>query len=119
LNRDRTELYERINRRVERMIREDGVLEEAKQVLGLPLSHTVRQVHGLGFLEAYLKGERTLADTICLWQQQVRHYARRQLVWFRAEPRIQWLALQDGDSAQAVAERIVERLEVAARQCAA
>ena len=110
LTRDRAELYARINHRVERMIREDGVLDEAKHVLALPFSHTARQVHGLAFLEAYLKGERTLADTIRLWQQQVRNYARRQLIWFRAEPRISWFMLGPDEPAESIADRILEIL---------
>ena len=111
LNRNRAELYERINRRVERMIREDGALEEATRVSGLPLSHTARQVHGLKFLEAYLKEERTLADTIRLWQQQVRNYARRQLTWFRAEPRIRWITIESDDTVEAVVDQILKQLE--------
>ena len=107
LNRNRAELYERINRRVERMIREDGALEEAKCVSGLPLSHTARQVHGLSFLEASLRGERSLSDTVTLWQQQVRRYARRQLIWFRADPRIRWITIAPNETSEAVVERIL------------
>jgi len=111
LNRERAELYERINRRVERMIREDGVLDEAKHVLALPSSHTARQVHGLAFLEAYVKGERTLPDTIRLWQQQVRNYARRQLIWFRAEPRIRWVTIESDGTVEAVVDQVLTQLK--------
>jgi len=107
LNRDRRELYERINRRVERMIRDDGVLEEAKQVLALSLSPTARQVHGLRFLEAYLNGECSLNETIAQWQQQVRNYAKRQLTWFRAEPRIRWITITAEEQSDSIAERIL------------
>lgn len=107
LTRNRAELYERINRRVERMIHDERVLEEAKQVLALPLSHTARQVHGLAFLEAYLKGKRTLGDAIRVWQQQVRHYARRQLTWFRAEPLIQWINVGPRETTEGIVERML------------
>lgn len=94
VTRPREELYARINRRVVHMLEQEGVLEEVTRVMGLALSQTARQVHGLRYLEAYLKGERSLAETVSLWQQQVRQYARRQLTWFRARPHVQWVTLE-------------------------
>lgn len=114
LTRDRAELYERINRRVERMIGEEGVLDEVKQLLALPLSDTAGQVHGLRFLEAYLKGKQTVDDTIRLWQQQVRHYCRRQLIWFRAEPRIQWIQVGSEEPTESIVDRILGSLQLTA-----
>jgi 23S rRNA (adenine2503-C2)-methyltransferase len=108
--RDRAELYERINGRVERMIHDERVLEEVRQVLALPLSQTARQVHGLAFLEAYVKRARPLDETVRLWQQQVRRYARRQLIWFRADPRIRWISLNPGEAIGAIVQRILELL---------
>lgn len=110
LTRERSELYDRINRRVERMIHDEGLLEEARQVLALPLSRTARQVHGLRYLAAYLNGEADLAQTIAQWQQQVRHYARRQLIWFRAEPRVHWITLTPDGRPGVIAERIASQL---------
>jgi len=91
LTRDHAQLSERINRRVERMIREEAVLEEVRPLLDIPLSQTARQVHGLTYLASYLRGERPLEAIVPLWQRQVRQYARRQLIWFRADPRIRWM----------------------------
>ena len=110
LTRDRAELYARINHRVERMIQDEGVVEEVERLRALGLSHTARQVHGLGFLDAYLGGERSLSDTVTLWQQQVRRYARRQLIWFRADPRIRWLTIASHEPPESVVERILEIL---------
>lgn len=107
LTREREELDERINRRVERMIREEGVLAEARDVLTLELSRTARQVHGLRFLAAYLNGTHSLDEIIPLWQRQVRQYARRQLVWFRAMPGIRWVGWAAGESVESVVRRIV------------
>ena len=102
LTRDRSQLSERINRRVERMIRDEGVLEEVRALLGIPLSPTARHVHGLRYLTSSLRGEQSLEEIVPLWQQQVRQYARRQLIWFRADPRIQWLDLTAQTTAQCV-----------------
>ncbi|MBI4354587.1 MAG: tRNA (adenosine(37)-N6)-dimethylallyltransferase MiaA [Candidatus Omnitrophica bacterium] len=93
LTSPREELYDRINRRVERMIEDEAVLEEVRRLRKVPLSLTAQKVHGLRFLEAYLKGTASREETIRVWQQQVRRYARRQLTWFRAMPKIQWISL--------------------------
>ena len=91
LQRPREELYERINRRVERMIQDEHVLSEVRALAGVTLSRTAQQVHGLRFIQAYLNGRAGLDETVAAWQQQVRNYARRQMIWFRADPRIQWV----------------------------
>lgn len=111
LTRSREELYERINRRVERMIQDETVLDEVRRMRADPrgsaLSLTARKVHGLRFLEAYLTSETSREETIRLWQQQVRHYARRQLTWFRANHRIQWLLLAADERAETTVERVM------------
>ena len=91
LARDRDQLYQRIDERVIHMIYEEGVINEVRQLLRLPLSRTARQVHGLSDIEQYLRGQISLRDTITTWQQRVRNYARRQLAWFRATPAMQWV----------------------------
>lgn len=120
LTRPREELYERINRRVERMIEDEVVLEEVRRLSteggsasggrGVPLSLTARKVHGLLFLERYLSGESTREETIRLWQQQVRHYARRQLTWFRADSRIRWVTVSGEERVEAVVTRTLEAI---------
>ena len=97
LMRERDALYARINRRVERMILEDGVLDEVRRLLPRRCSRTAGQVHGLAFLEAHLQGMATLEQIIPLWQQQVRRYAKRQLTWFRAQPQIRWVNVREGE----------------------
>lgn len=109
LDRDRSELHERINARVLRMLDDEHVLEEVRSVSQLPLSRSALQVHGLRFLQAYLRGEQSREETIRLWQQQVRQYARRQLIWFRAMPDIRWIAVANGETPQRIAERILDR----------
>jgi tRNA dimethylallyltransferase len=111
LDRDRAELYERINMRVIHMIEKEQVIEEAKRVLALTLSDTACTIHGLPFLQAYIKGERTLDQTISLWQQQVRNYAKRQLIWFRGDPKIKWVQLNRDDSLEGALEKVISVFE--------
>jgi tRNA dimethylallyltransferase len=106
LDRDRDALYHRINERVVRMVYEEGVINEARQLLRLPLSRTVRQVHGLADIEQYLRNDVSLKDMISVWQQRVRNYARRQLIWFRQTPHIQWLEVAADEHPWETAERV-------------
>ena len=94
-------LYERIDRRVERML-EAGLPQEVQGLADrygweLPLLDT------LGYAEvgAYLKGEVTREAAAALMAQHTRNYAKRQLTWFRADPRIHWLVrAEEGPEAE-------------------
>ena len=89
LERDREELYDRINRRVEQMIA-DGLEQEARAVY--PKRHlTSLQTVGYREMFAYFDGEYDLDRAIELIQQNSRHYAKRQLTWFRRDKEIHWL----------------------------
>jgi tRNA dimethylallyltransferase len=106
VTRDRTELYQRINDRLLHMIYEEGVINEVRQLVRMPLSRAARQVHGLADIEQYLAGQVSLKETITVWQQRVRHYARRQLIWFRQTPNIRWLTIPAEEHPWETAERI-------------
>ena len=93
LDRPREELYERINRRVEQMMR-DGLLEEAKAVYPKRALNSLQTV-GYRELFGYLNGEYDLARAIELIQQNTRHYAKRQMTWFRRDKEIYWLNAKD------------------------
>ncbi len=110
LDRDREELYRRINERLLRMVYEEGVINEVRQLLKLPLSRTARQMHGLTDIEQYLKEAVSLKDTIAVWQQRVRHYARRQLIWFRRTPDIHWMEIPAEERSWETNERILDLL---------
>ena len=89
LERPREELYERINRRVEQMIA-DGLENEARNVYewrNLPSLQTV----GYREMFAYFDGEYSLERAVELIQQNSRHYAKRQMTWFRRDKEIKWL----------------------------
>ena len=108
LNRERDTLYQRINERVLHMVYEEGVINEIRQLLRLPLSRTARQVHGLADIEQYLQGKASLKDTVELWQQRVRNYAKRQLIWFRQTPHLQWLDIPDEEHPWETAGRLLD-----------
>ena len=108
ITRARDTLYQRINTRLLHMVYEEGVINEVRALLRLPLSKTARQVHGLVDIEQYLKGTASLKDIITVWQQRVRNYARRQLIWFRRTPNIQWVEIPDGEHPWETAERLRE-----------
>ena len=89
LERPREELYDRINRRVEQMIA-DGLVDEARKVYHLRHLNSLQTV-GYRELFACFDGEYDLARAIELIQQNTRHYAKRQMTWFRRDKTIHWL----------------------------
>ena len=89
LNRDREELYTRINQRVELMIA-DGLLEEAKNLMPFKESPVLQTV-GYQELFPYFEGEYDLNRAIKLIKQNSRRYAKRQLTWFRKLENARWL----------------------------
>ena len=93
LDRPRAELYARIDERVEHMMAA-GLLEEAKAVYP---KRNLNSLQTVGYKEffAYLDGEYDLDRAIELIQQNSRHYAKRQLTWFRRDNEIHWLNAND------------------------
>lgn len=89
LERPREQLYERINTRVTQMM-EAGLLEEAKAVY--PLRH-LNSLQTVGYRElfGYLDGEYDLQRAVELIRQNTRHYAKRQMTWFRRDKDIHWI----------------------------
>ena len=92
LTRDRAELYERIDARVDRMM-EQGLLKETELLKAAGLQAGMTAAHGLGYRELlqYLDGAISLEEAVRLIKQNTRHYAKRQLTWFRREPYVTWL----------------------------
>lgn len=88
LFRNRAELYERIDRRVENMFAQ-GVVEEVRAVRDL--SSTAQKALGLREIRALLAGEISEKDCIASIQQATRRYAKRQLTWFRGQPNFEAL----------------------------
>ena len=88
--RDRDELYERINRRVEAMF-ENGVIEEVRAAG--PMSLAASQMIGLREIRQLLEGGMSILQCVAAIQQATRRYAKRQLTWFRRQTNFQPLNL--------------------------
>ena len=96
LTTERSVLYERINQLVDLMIKE-GLLDEARWLYEQG-GENYQSGKGIGYRELfpYFKGETTLADAIAKIKQDSRHYAKRQLTWFRNKMNVQWYDLVSG-----------------------
>lgn len=92
LERDRQNLYERINQRVESMI-EQGLIAETQQVLEMGYSKNLQPLNAVGYREiiSVLNSEMELDEAIKNIKTQTRRYAKRQLTWFRRWDFINWL----------------------------
>jgi tRNA dimethylallyltransferase len=97
----REALYEKINRRTE-MHFQNGLVDEVKTLResGVPDSSNALGAHGYRRAVEFLRGERTLENAIEQTKLDVRHYAKRQLTWFRREEGVIWLK-NFGDSGEA------------------
>jgi len=89
LTRDREELYERINQRVNQMMA-DGLEKEAREVWHEPVPNSLNTV-GYKEMFQYFRGEINYNEAVRLIQQNSRHYAKRQMTWFRKDNTIHWL----------------------------
>ena len=88
LNRDREELYNRINQRVDQMMT-DGLLDEAKRLY--PMRH-MNALNTVGYKEmfAYIDGTWTLEEAVERIKGNTRRYARKQLTWYKKDEQIRW-----------------------------
>ena len=93
LRRDREELYERINMRVDMMM-EEGLLEEAKSVFEYKNLNALKTV-GYRELFGYFEGIHSLEKAIELIKRNSRHYAKRQITWFARDKDIKWFHPDD------------------------
>ncbi len=93
LNPPRSELYDRINRRTVAHFAA-GLVDEVQRLLerGVPANSNALGAHGYRRVVEYLEGRRDLPSAIGQTKLDVRHYAKRQLTWFRHEPGVQWFA---------------------------
>ena len=92
LNRNRPELYRRIDARVDQMM-EAGLLEEVRRLRQMGCTRQMVSMQGLGYQELleYLDGELSLEAAVEKIKRETRHYAKRQITWFKREPDVIWL----------------------------
>lgn len=97
LTRDRPELYERINKRVDQMLL-DGLVDEVTQLIGrYPHQPTALQALGYKEIVWYLQNKMSLEEAVEVLKRDTRRYAKRQLSWFRRNSRIHWFNLSDSE----------------------
>ncbi len=98
-------LYERINRRVNQMI-EKGLLEEAKMLLNQGYNWDLSSMKAIGYkeLRPYLEKNQSLEMAIEKLKKDSRHFAKRQMTWFRKDKRIHWLEMSPGKSIERLLE---------------
>ncbi len=108
--RDRQKLYDRINRRVDIML-EQGLPEEAREVLSSPLSQTAVMAIGYKELSPYIRGEEPLEACVEKLKRETRRYAKRQLTWFRRDKDIHWLYADEYDSFEELFAAAVQTID--------
>lgn len=94
LTRDRKTLYERIDKRVDIMIA-NGLVKEIEKLKAMGCHRGQTSMQGLGYKEIldYLDGSCTLDEAVYILKRDTRHFAKRQLTWFRRERDVRWLDL--------------------------
>lgn len=111
LNDERSRLYQRIEQRVDQMM-EQGLLEEVRALQAMGYHRGMVSMQGLGYKEllAYLDGECSLEEAIAVIKRDTRHFAKRQITWFKREKDVIWLNKQEfGYQEDAILEEILNR----------
>lgn len=92
LNDQRERLYEKIDQRVDMMM-EAGLVDEVKQLMDMGCKRDSTAMQGLGYKEiiSYLSGEISLEQAVYIIKRDTRHFAKRQLTWFRRERDVIWV----------------------------
>lgn len=112
LTDERSRLYERIDRRVDQMM-EQGLLDEVKALRASGVPRGATSMQGLGYKElyAYLEGEYPLSEAVRIIKRDTRHFAKRQLTWFKRERDVIWLDRSAyGQDEARLAEAVTEQL---------
>lgn len=112
LNRDRAELYRRIDARVDNMIKQ-GLIEEVKGLLKKGYSRRLVSMQGLGYKEiaASLEGELPLEEAVEIIKRDTRHFAKRQLTWFKREKDVVWIEMEQYPDKEKLLEELLTILE--------
>ena len=118
LNDERERLYNRINLRIDQML-EEGLVEEVRALKEEGYTKDMVSMQGLGYKEIldYLNGNCTLEEAIYILKRDTRHFAKRQLTWFRRERDVIWIAKNDYQYDEdkilnALLEHVKERIQI-------
>ncbi|MCM8823287.1 MAG: tRNA (adenosine(37)-N6)-dimethylallyltransferase MiaA [Candidatus Omnitrophica bacterium] len=108
LTMQRKHLYQRINRRVDKMF-EEGAVEEVKEILKIPLSITAKKIIGIEEIRGVLEGKYSVDFAKMLMSKRTCHFAKRQFTWFKRDKRIRWIDVEDM-SIEAISKEILEEV---------
>ena len=111
LNDDRAKLYERIEKRVDMMI-EAGLADEVQRLLDMGCTRDMVSMQGLGYKEMidYLHGEISLEEAVYVIKRDTRHFAKRQLTWFRRERDVRWINKSDFSSEEEILAYMLKQM---------
>jgi tRNA dimethylallyltransferase len=111
---NRQALYERIDRRVDRMLR-DGLVNEVKELIDEGYSRKINALNTVGYKEVfdYLDGAIAESEMVELIKRNTRRFAKRQLTWFRADKRIRWITVDDESDWSEIAEKMWQEFRTA------
>lgn len=111
LNDDRQKLYDRIDRRIDIMLA-DGLLDEVKSLVDEGYSRDLVSMQGLGYKEMidYIQERYTLDEAVYTLKRDTRHFAKRQVTWFKREKQVTWVNKNEFDSEADILSFMIERL---------
>ena len=112
LTQDRAKIYEKIDLRVDQML-EDGLEGEVRSLKTLGLTPDMTSMKGLGYAEMlrYLSGDIPYEEAVRLIKRNTRHFAKRQLTWFRRNDQIRWLKVGYSNKVDKLSEKIEIMME--------
>ncbi len=113
LNRDRDVLYRRIEGRIDWQLAH-GLIEETKRLLAQGYQRDSAAMKGLGYRQVaeHLAGEYDAAEMVRRFKRDTRHFSKRQMTWFRKEPGIQWLMIEEPESVPHTTTRVIEQIDL-------
>lgn len=112
LERRKETLYRRIEERIDWQLAH-GMVEETRLLLGQGFGLELGSMKGLGYRQvgAYLANECDYAEMVRRFKRDTRRFAKRQMTWFRSEPGVAWLSIEDNEPYERTAERVIARIE--------
>ena len=114
ISMDRSRLYERIDQRVDQMLAH-GLVEEVERLKAMGCHRGMVSMQGLGYKEIldYLDGKCSLEEAVYILKRDTRHFAKRQLTWFKRERDVRWMHLEDfGGDRQKVLEAMLQGMKI-------
>ena len=109
LNMDRKILYERINKRVDKML-SDGLIEEVKELINKGYDKNLVSMQGIGYKEIvdYLEGNMDLDETVNILKRNTRRFAKRQFTWFLRDTNVKWFNISTINEIDLIVDNIYD-----------